>query len=504
MFELELPGMRFSLPEWRPADLLFMKEKVGQLNTMQQKAGQASDGMKQRAAEMLNAVSRGLPLSAQVHSGKDIRSVLMLWLHYNDEGRLFDDKVPPTHELLHRFREVRPQLSKLALHEMAQVYFDHFDRISNLSIFCDYLKEQFQTQSFAGKDNRLALIAFNSDMVFGSNSPARIVDYALKSAITLQDALVRLGIPETEGVFRERCSILYYISRLEQLQPGQDSDIFAEIMQPKVVNAPFRDGLLIGHAVLNILIGLVLRSGQPMPENWMKIILTIAGDPRVPTNARSFQTWWRRLDQSYIDHVRGWLSRFDLDLFLRAFEAFARQSGDEDLRRMFPARKRFLEGLYEHGLIGNTRLFVGKHASDFLRRNYDAKELPVYAGLNHKDKSIIYMNVAGFHVIEGSHSAKFWIFDRLPSVTRILNYNAIKFEQSELGGDLQRAYAYEHGRNRADSLVPIGIVHNPNVTWQRKAIQALESLGIRLYVEKLLTPEDYRIYKHKYGLTYRQ
>ena len=503
MFELKLPAVKFSLPEWRPRDLEFMQEQASHLRYVAEKAGQASDGMKKHAAEMLNAASRGLSLAQQVHSGKDIRSILMLWLHYNEEGELFAEKVRPTLELLNRFKEVRPQLSRLALYEMAQVYFDHYDRIPDLQLFSGYLKDQFAKQVFSGRDSSLALLALSNDVVFGSEAPARIVDDVVNRGVTLHDALTNLGIPETEGMFRERCTALYFISSLERLQPGEDSHLFAEILQSKVVNAPYKGGLLIGHAVLNILIGLVIQSGLPMPENWMKIILTIAGDPRAPTMSRNFQYWWQRLDQSYIEQVRGWLSRFDLDLFLRAFEAFANQSGDEDLRRMFPARKRFLEGLFEHGLIGNTRLFIGRHASQFLKNNYDDKELPVYAGLDHKDKSIIYMNVAGLHIIEGSHSAKFWIFDRLPDCSNILNYNVIKFSQSELGNDLDYWYHREFCEKRyGASNIPIGIIHYPNVTWQRKAIQAFEKSGINLDVEKLLTPEDYRIYKQKYGLTY--
>lgn len=500
MVELTLPPMKFSLPEWRPNDLVFMQEKASHLHVTADNAGQVSDGMKRRAAEILAAVEKGTPLSEQIHSGKDIRAVLMLWLHYNQDGTLFDGRVPLTPALLSRFREIRPVLSKLALHDLAQVYFDHYDRIRDLELFCDFLRFQFGVQSFAGQDSRLALLAQNRTIVFGPEAPAQIVQEVTSRCLTLGDVATRLGIPETEGVFREKCTLLYYISNLKDLHPGEESDLFAEILQDKVVKTPYKDGLLIGHVVLNILIETVLRFGVPMPENWMKIILSIAGDPRVPTRSRSFQIWWRRLDQSYIDQVRGWLSRFDLDLFLRAFEAFANQSDDQDLRRMFPARKRFLEGLYEHGLIGNTRLFVGRHASHFLKDNYDAKELPVYAELNHKDKSIIYMNIAGLHVIEGSHSAKFWIFDRLPETSKILDYNVRRFDQSALGGDLEHEYRRLYPTYTYD--LPVSVIHHPNVSWQRKAIKALEGLGVRLNVEKLLTPQDYHTYKQKYGLSY--
>lgn len=502
MLELEFSKPRFSLPEWRPQDLQFLQEQAHRLRHVSKSAGGASDALKKRATEILKAVASGHPLVQQVKSGKDIRALLMLWLHYNENGQLFAEKVPSSQALFKRFLAVRPCLSKLALHDLAQVYFNHFDRFPDLPLLCNYLQAQFAKQKFSGAQNLLANLSRHSKAVFNPNAPAAIVDLAIRQQRTLPDILSAYGVPETDGIFRERCTLLYYVSRLEQLKPGEESDLFAEVLQKKVVNAPYRDGLLIGHAVLNTLIGKVNQARVAMPENWMKIILTIAGDPRVPSSAASFQTWWRRLDQSYIDQVRGWLSRFDLDLFLRAFEAYANQNGDEDLRRMFPARKRFLEGLYEHGLIANTRLFIGTHAIEYLKQNYDAKELPVFAKLKHKDKSIIYMEVAGFHIIEGSHSAKFWVFDRLPARTNILNYNATTFSQSELGADLQRAYDWEARINPNLNGTRTGIVHHPNITWQHKVVNTLEKLGIRLDVEKLLTPEDYRKYKQKYGLAY--
>ncbi len=502
MLDLKLPQIKFSVPEWRPRDLQFFQEHASCLRSVEKQATGVSNAMKIRAFEIRDAVVSGHSLVQQIQSGKDIRALLMLWLHYNEDSHFFVGKMAPSLSLFDRFETVRPQLSKLALHDLAQVYFDYFDRFPTLDLLCEYLQRQFEQQRFSCTQNQLGRLACNREYVFRSDAPSWVVDYAISHGLTLCDALSGLGIPETEGIFGERCTALYYISALEQLAFGQDSDIFAEILQNKVVNTPYREGLLIGHAVLNILIGKVSRSGKAMPENWMKIILTIADDPRVPSNSRSFQTWWRRLDQSYIDQVRGWLSRFDLDLFLRAFEAFANQSGEEDLRRMFPARKRFLEGLFDHGLISNTRLFIGSHAIQFLKQNYDEKELPIWAELKDRDKSIIYMNVAGYHVIEGSHSAKFWIFDRLPSVARILNYNTTKFGQSELGADIERAYHSEFSERRRASDVPISIIHNPNLTWQHKVIQAFQQLGVELDAERLLTPQDYRAYKQKYGLAY--
>ena len=501
MHDLKLPLLRFTVPEWKPVDLQFFQEQASRLRHVADKAAGTSDAMKRRAIEILRA-SSNTSLTQQIRTGKDIRALLMLWLHYNKDGKLFREQVKPTQALFERFIEVRPILSKLALHDLAQVYFDHFDHIPELQRLCNFLQAQFNLQQFSGSHNQLALLASNKDTVFRTDAPELIVDRAIRWHITLPDTLSGLGIPGTSGVFQERCTVLYYINSLEKLKLGQDSDLFAELLQDKVLKAPYKNGLLTGHAVLNILIGKTIRAGIPMPENWMKIILTIASDPRVPSSTSSYQTWWQRLDRSYIETVKGWLSRFDLDLFLRAFEAFSKQSGDYDLQRMFPARKRFLEGLHEHGIITKTRLFIGTHAIHFLKQNYDDKELPLYARLTHKDKSIIYMEIAGCHVIEGSHSAKFWVFDRLPAKSNIPNYNKTVFSQSELGAGLKQEYVYEYSRNSKPDAVFVGITHYPNVSWQHKAIKTLEKLGIRLDVEKLLTPEDYRLYKQKFGLAY--
>lgn len=110
------------------------------------------------------------------------------------------------------------------------------------------------------------------------------------------------------------------------------------------------------------------------------------------------------------------------------------------------------------------------------------------------------MKVGDLHVLEGSHSAKFWIFDQLPSNTKVLDYNTLKFDQRELGVAIEKHYNNEFGKNHR--LVPVGITHNPNISWQRRVINALISEGVQLEVEKLFTPEDYSEYKYKYGVGY--
>ena len=43
------------------------------------------------------------------------------------------------------------------------------------------------------------------------------------------------------------------------------------------------------------------------------------------------------------------------------------------------------------------------------------------------------------------------------------------------------------------------ITHHPPLSWQNKAIVALQQIGIPIAPKDVLTLEDYRVYKKQYG-----
>jgi hypothetical protein len=226
--------------------------------------------------------------------------------------------------------------------------------------------------------------------------------------------------------------------------------------------------------------------------------MTIAGDPRVPKANRRYQQWWYLLGEHRIRKVRGWLSRVDLLLFLDILEEFGRSTGQDDLKRMFPARKAFLEGLHRQGLIFESRLFISNNAEKYVKRNYQRQDLPEYAKVQDAYRSMIYLKVGDYHMIEGSHSFKLWIFKDLPADSSIFDYAVKYFTADELSYDLKRA-CLQAGTNYSQR--PVSIIHNPHsFAWQASAISALRNLGVRLDLEKLFSATDYQAYKRRHGL----
>ena len=90
-------------------------------------------------------------------------------------------------------------------------------------------------------------------------------------------------------------------------------------------------------------------------EKWQKVIFQIAGDPRVPKDASNYRNWWLALGEERIAKVRGWLSKVDIELFLKVFDEYASYKRNENMIRMYPARKTFLFGLLKQKKVLNTR-----------------------------------------------------------------------------------------------------------------------------------------------------
>lgn len=258
--------------------------------------------------------------------------------------------------------------------------------------------------------------------------------------------------------------------------------------------------MLIGHEVINIIIKKGIKSGKPLPEEWQKVILTIAGDPRVPKSSPSYRKWWDLIDKKYIEEFSSWLSRFDLSLFLKAVEIYSRESGNEDMKRMFPSRKLFLEGLHNKNLIGGSRLFVGSDMARYFTRNYDKDEIPKYTKLEEKDICIICLRVGELHMIEGSHNSYLWIFDKLPDGNKLFDYDKKHFRKHELGMGLKQRYMTKFRRKNADP--PFNIMHHSaSLLWQKKALSAFKKLGLKVKPEWVLSKSDYKEFRERFGLS---
>ena len=147
----------------------------------------------------------------------------------------------------------------------------------------------------------------------------------------------------------------YYLETLKAIEPSEtDNPILAELERPDVYNAPYSETRRIGHEVLSILIDRV--SGNNVPEHWRSLVLAIAGDPRVASSSDKFQIWWSLLEEKQVRKVRGWLSKFDLKLFLEALKESAKDANASQIEKMFTDRKNFMEGLDNQESVSYTHL----------------------------------------------------------------------------------------------------------------------------------------------------
>lgn len=368
------------------------------------------------------------------------------------------------------------------------------ETLSRLGLFIQHKLARFEGEA---RSSDLSSLAKNRTRIFTQSGPAAIVSWSRKNALELDEAFGRLGLEAyCNGRYFLVCRYLYYIQELKSLPLGQHHKVLDEVSDSAVYMAPGKEMSLIGHEVISILIDRA--KGIDLSAEWMRVILNIAGDPRVPENSSNYQKWWSYLGVDRIRLMRGWLAPLDLRLFLKVLKDYGTSSGNADLQRMYPSRKKFLEGLLDQGLVSNSRLFINPRAEMFLKKGYKKGDLPEYAIVRDGSRSMIYLQVGSFHMIEGSHNCKLWIFPKLPEHSDILDPKQIYFDPPELSSKLERMYVSEFGGSAPQ---PTDIVHHSsNFSWQHRAIVYLRHHGIQLDIEKLFSNQDYARYIKLKGL----
>src|SRR5690606_8724655 len=113
-------------------------------------------------------------------------------------------------------------------------------------------------------------------------------------------------------------------------------------------------------------------------------------------------------------------------------------------------------------------------------------------GSNLNDKAVLYIDCGDFHLIEGSHSFKLWMYLAQPNPT-LLSYDKPYFSHFDLTTRTALEYKKAHPH-----LPYAEIIHNG--FWQNKAFSFLAENGIEIDIEQLLTTTDYRAYLRRFGL----
>ncbi|HDL90049.1 MAG TPA: hypothetical protein ENG14_04010 [Thermodesulforhabdus norvegica] len=498
---MRIPVLKFQLPEWRPADFAPLERNKKKIAYLLSKTGKGSDKFLASCDRIKTLAVKGRAdlIPGIIKTSVDVRA--LTYLLGEPEFRA---RVRVTKKMLDSLYTPKPMLGLISLFQLINVFFRYFDQIAGeqefdkglFDHFCRLLRKELANQGRIKTGQEIADLSNNKDLLFALEGPQRVVDYAMKYRVDLDVAFKELALQNYHDTrFHRLCRYRYYLDTLRQLPVGKGHAVLAEVCKPEVYDAPAGVRRLLGHEILSILIDRA--SDQEVSDEWRGVILTIAGDPRVPNTSSRFRKWWSILGVDRQEKVRTWLSGFDLKLFLEVLNDYGISSGNTDLQRMFPARKTFLEGLLDQKLIQHARLFVGNSPECYLLRSYRKDELPEYAKVKDSYRSMIYLQVGHCHMIEGSHSFKLWLFPRLPTNAGITQYSKRRFDPKELSYDLERLYLDEFGKY---VKAPIAVIHYPNLAWQAAAIKFLQGEGLSLNIEKLIEPGFYRDYKSKYGL----
>lgn len=490
---LKIPECRLAEFPFRQSIEVFAKA-TEQLKEMTGKAGAGSMAFQQKIEELKSSAYQRNAITGKVRNGRDIRALVYLWL----TSEHFLSRVKVSDSILQHFSRIKETQSYLTLYNLTQVFFKYFDACGDFESLSSFLLNEYEKRSAPAFESEFGKIQRNKDILFHVDAPYTLAQKSIQESVDLELVMENVGVPlSRKGRFQDKCTECYYLETLRSLSLGEESGVFAELTKADVAMSHYKDGPAIGHEVIRILTGKAIEECVALPENWLKVVLNIAGDPRVPPSAGSYRVWWSQLEKGCVDCVLRVLSRFDLKLFLEALDEFSVRSNNYELKRMFPSRKKFLEGLFDLDLVGETRLFIGRNAKAYLQRTYDAKELPRFAELRDTNKSIIYLQIGHLHMIEGSHSSYLWIYDKLPE-SKVLNYSINKFGVRELGLSLKERYKNQFGH---ESYFPYRITHNPNkLSWQKTAINAFERQGIQIDPEKVFSTQDYLYYKINHGL----
>lgn len=491
-----LPDLEFQLPDWKAKDFKALELATQKIQEMASRAGTGSARFVLARKRLYEAaLTGGTPnLIRQMSESIDARALAELLCTEAE----FVENVEVAQELLDRMSSLRSPMSRLALTQLIRAFFIHFDGLSKdqgLKAWCEFLKSKLKPYMSVGGASELRVYAKNADLLFQKDAPRYVVQRARDANIDFDTQIQRLGLTGfSGGRYLTLCRYQYYLQTLVDIDVGENHSVLKEICREDVVNAPYADDKLLGHAVLEVLIDRAAAS--QISEAWRSTILTIAGDPRVPKTHTNYQKWWVMLGEKRIALMRGWLSRLDLKIFLKILEQSARDSSNSDMERMFVSRKRFMEGLLSQGHVTESRLFLSDQAIVYLKRHYKKGELPGYAKLASPNTSMIYLNLGNdVFMIEGSHSFKLKLMNRLPAAVNVANYSVSKFSDS----DFRTRFGTLYAREFSDRRGLVELTHDVHLNWQHNAIEYLQTHGLDIEVGKMIERTRLREYKQKFG-----
>jgi len=475
--------VRFVLPDEpfgkyiRDLDLL-----TNEIKLLQKKAGTSNKKFVKAFSEVYAAAKDDKKLDGLIEKPIQVRALAILL--QSD----IKEHVQLTEELFEKINAVRPNPSSLLIENIYQHYLYYYDHLDDSSIVAFWLKMAL------AKKGKLDGGVKN---ILSKTGPKWLAEKAINKNSDFLEQVKYLGLEQyASGRFLTLSKNIYFVKQLEKIPVNQPHDLLLEVQNKSTYESRYDEHKLLGHKILEILIERA--PINDIDDSWLNVIMTIAGDPRVPYTHPKYQKWWSALPNSSNLKVKGWLSRLDLRLFLEALKNYSDNSFQSDLQRMYPARKRFLEGLLDKNLISNTRLFLTQGFISYLKRNYKPEHLPSFSRVTTGSISVIHIQFrdSEANIIEGSHSCQLWVY-------KSLNPSAVVFDLNKSGATYSALTSGLNSKMKDDNGVPLlieNIIHHPPLNWQNKAINALDIAGVKISARDVLTDEDYLRYKRSYGV----
>lgn len=496
---MKLPPVHMPVAEWAPVvreRWTVLVEKVARMKAASGKSD-AFDAMLARLRDMAST-GRFDGLPELLKRRLTARALTWLWLNDETMGR----RLLSSRLLSVLVDAQQPRLTRITLQQLAQFYFRRFDKLDERDGLRKQLEQILLQQLHLLPEPKVSgpqadpLVTLKRDghWLLPPDGPVQLVERVRDSGHELGETFEVMGLQGfDDGRYGDICRAHFYLETLRGLSPGEYDPVLDELQKPAVSKAPYEGERRIGHIALEILID---RAGQEPGEVWQNFILNLAGDPRISRNSPNYREWWQFLGEERVQKVRGWLSKEDLRLFLQAVEQFGIETQNDDLQRMFPARKQFLEGLFKLKLIRNTRLLLGGRAQHSVKRILGKDVQTSFASMDGQmnDKAVIYLDCGDFHLVEGSHSFKIWVYLAAPGEA-LRSYERSSFSHSDLTTAIPQAYKQLYPKLPYDAFT-----HHPPLSWQNRVFSFLADNGIALDIEQLLNRSDYQPYLRKFGM----
>ncbi len=476
---MPIKKLRFNLPD-NPfgANVGKISGLVSELKKLTREAGAHNDKFKLAWGKLYKAIQNKSSIDKVLIDKVDIR---VLGFALTTELR---NKIQISEDILNRIDSIAEKPSSLFTQDLFQYYLNDFNNIDDIKPVSQWLIKARKTR----KMDQLF-----DEKLLSSTGAKWVADRAITKEKDFDQIVHELELDQFQsGQFMETAQRIYYVEQLKNIPVNQFHDLLIEVQKPEVFQSKFDESELLGHQVLKILIEKA--PAHDIHDSWLNTVMAIAGDPRVSVGNPRYIKWWSHISKNLVSKVEGWLSGLDLKLFLEALEDFSYSSYDSDMKRMFPSRKKFLEGLYDKKLIRYTKLYMCRHMTDFLNRKYKKEHLPDFSIVEDGEKSIIYVDLENAHLVEGSHQCQLWIYRTLHESAPVLQRGIQRKSYRSLTKGLHEAMGI-HGQGAYDYFT-----HSPqNFSWQRRAVQSLKDLRVPVNMKDVLTADDYRIYVREFG-----